>query len=121
MATYFTAIIIPAGVPGVIPGQVVGSDNAPVEGALVTLQPESLGISTFTDAGGNFTLTGMQTGRTSIVISKENYTTTTYFVYAFAAPENASTQLIRSTFPLERGTGTAQYDAAAARDQLAAV
>ncbi len=116
LATFIGLEFAPTGAPGALAGQVVDEGDAPLVNATVTVAGSN--ITQATDAGGNFTLRGLPSGKTVISIAKENYTNTTFTVYVNAAPSGGVDPRFRDVFTVTRGSGSAAVDYIGTRDAV---
>ena len=115
-AAFLSIAFFPVGVPGALEGQTVEPGGEVIAGALITAQSQNGTVNTTSDAMGNFTLTGIPSGKASISISKQNFTTVTFVIYVTPAPADGSLPAIRSQFELSRGTGSETRDFTGTRD-----
>jgi hypothetical protein len=95
-------------------GRVLDDTSAPVVDALVEIQGSS--NSGRTDGEGNFTLTDVPVGKTTLVVTKEGYKTSTFTTYV--APTALGSHIATSPGSLQipPGQGTYQQDLSTARD-----
>jgi hypothetical protein len=118
LATFVSVAFFPTGVPGAFSGQVVNVDAAPIPNATIVVEGATSNVTTYTDEGGNFTLTNISSGKTVMVVSKANYTSVRFILYVLPAPAAGAPPPFRDQLPLPAGNGTVTADFVSARDQL---
>lgn len=120
LATFLSVALVPSGVPGAFSGMVVDLYDAPIANATITFESAGSNVSTFTDEGGNFTVTNITSGKTTITVSKANFTTVRFLVYVLPAPAAPAPPPFRDKMPIPAGNDTITADYVSARDQLVA-
>lgn len=117
LATFLTVAYFPVGVPGSIDGLVIGNDQSPIADANISVIDPPWNVTAVTDAGGNFTIAGVPSGKATLRVEHANYTTLTVVVYVVPPARAAGVPpAFRDQIQLHRGEGNETDDYTKGRD-----
>jgi hypothetical protein len=119
IAEFYVLNFPAAGTPGAYSGQLRDTANQSlIENASVFVVAGNFTVVSRED--GNFTLTNVSAGVTHLVVTKANYTTTTFIVFVTPSP-NGQPPLVADGLRLDPGHGNATVDFTGARGTFVAV
>lgn len=120
LGSFFSVSLPSASAPGAYAGQLTDArTDAPVVNA--TVRVVAANVTVATDASGNFTIRGIPSGRTDIVVSATNYVTTTFTVFANPLSSSSDPNVTRERLRINDGSGSAALDTTQARDAFVGV